>query len=298
MWQGQRDFKRSFFWLNSDQLDTVAFLVSNSQESLTGVDRHVPWPAAGQQELLNPLHLVCPPVHLEELNDAHPSAGDVHIQVVPFFNQNYLRSSIACFWGKVHLLKQLQLAKSGVDPINLEDILQLTHNHSNILVGMQSHMTRSVALLQFCGVAFQENSVVPPVVVDDVAAQVDHPDVRAKHHRLMRVWHRTSLGWVVQSLLVASQLPGCQVHTHNAPGTVAVVCSVGVPSMHWPPVHKKVRRTRTNSHPLLPGWKGGMVGSCLESPVSSLSQRLTAPPYLPGKRPGTNQETLEGKRKN
>ena len=36
----------------------------------------------------------------------------------------------------------------------------------------------------------------------------------------------------------------------------------------------------------------GLVGPCLESPVWSLCQRLTAPPYLPGKTPGTNQETL------
>ena len=134
-------------------------------------------------------------------------------------------------------------------------------------------------------------------MVDDIAAQVDDPDMRSKHHRLMRVRHRTSFGRVVQGFLVAAKLPGRHVHAHNTPGAVSVVGSVGVPSVDWSPVHKKVRWTRSNSHPFLPGWGGGIVGPCLESPELSRRQRLTAPPYFPGKRPGTNQETLEGKRK-
>ena len=109
--------------LNPDQLDTVAFLVSDSQQGSTGVDRHVPRPGAGQQELLHPHHLVHLPVHLEDLNDADTSAGDVHVQVVPFFHQNYLGSSIGRFGGEVHLLKQLQVAIFSINSINLEDIL-------------------------------------------------------------------------------------------------------------------------------------------------------------------------------
>ena len=56
--------------LNSHQLDTVAFLVSNSQQGATGVDRHVAGPGACQQELLHPRQLVRLPLHLEDLDDA------------------------------------------------------------------------------------------------------------------------------------------------------------------------------------------------------------------------------------
>ena len=150
-------------------------LVSDSQEGATGVNRHVAGPGACQQELLHPRQLVRLPLHLEDLNDADASAGDIHIQVFSSVHQNYLGSGIAGFGGEVHLLEQLQVAKSSVDPINLKDVLQLAHNQSNSLGGMQGHVTRSVTFSQFRRVAFQKDSVVPPVVMDDVAAQVNDP---------------------------------------------------------------------------------------------------------------------------
>ena len=91
-------------------------------------------------------------------------------------------------------MEQLQLSEAGVDLVHLKDVLQLTHDHRNVLVGVESHVARSVTFLQFCRVHFYEIGAVPPVVVDHVAAQVDDPDVRSKDHCFMRMRDRTSLG--------------------------------------------------------------------------------------------------------